>query len=219
MISLFIAGNLITVAQNNVSAKEKTADSNNVTRKDNQEYNFPEDIIEPGPELPMYLYPPSIEKITNTMNGIKIQWKKVENADGYRIQRKTGKDKWKDLKILKKNKYTDNAVRNGQNYRYRVYAYAVNSVDFIENTGIKSITKTRCKISWKQNKKADGYNLQISTSKQFKKPVIKKIKGKRKSTTNINIHKNKSYYVKVRAYKMDAGKTYYSAWSYIKMIK
>ena len=47
MISLFIAGNLITVAQNNVSAKEKTADSNNVTRKDNQEYNFPEDIIEP----------------------------------------------------------------------------------------------------------------------------------------------------------------------------
>ena len=141
MISLFIAGNLITVAQNNVSAKEKTADSNNVTRKDNQEYNFPEDIIEPGPELPMYLYPPSIEKITNTMNGIKIQWKKVENADGYRIQRKTGKDKWKDLKILKKNKYTDNAVRNGQNYRYRVYAYAVNSVDFIENTGIKSIQK------------------------------------------------------------------------------
>ena len=103
MISLFIAGNLITVAQNNVSAKEKTADSNNVTRKDNQEYNFPEDIIEPGPELPMYLYPPSIEKITNTMNGIKIQWKKVENADGYRIQRKTGKDKWKDLKRLKKN--------------------------------------------------------------------------------------------------------------------
>lgn len=63
MISLFIAGNLITVAQNNVSAKEKTADSNNVTRKDNQEYNFPEDIIEPGPELPMYLYPPSIEKL------------------------------------------------------------------------------------------------------------------------------------------------------------
>ena len=141
------------------------------------------------------------------------------------------------LKILKKNKYTDNAVRNGQNYRYRVYAYAVNSVDFIENTGIKSITKNflylqvpsikyskksrkiRCKISWKQNKKADGYNLQISTSKQFKKPVIKKIKGKRKSTTNINIHKNKSYYVRVRAYKMDAGKTYYSGWSYIKMIK
>ena len=219
MISLFIAGNLITVAQNNVSAKEKTADSNNVTRKDNQEYNFPEDIIEPGPELPMYLYPPSIEKITNTMNGIKIQWKKVENADGYRIQRKTGKDKWKDLKILKKNKYTDNAVRNGQNYRYRVYAYAVNSVDFIENTGIKRSRKIRCKISWKQNKKADGYNLQISTSKQFKKPVIKKIKGKRKSTTNINIHKNKSYYVRVRAYKMDAGKTYYSGWSYIKMIK
>lgn len=238
MISLFIAGNLITVAQNNVSAKEKTTDSNNVTGKDNQEYNFfPEDIIEPGPELPMYLYPPSIEKITNTMNGIKIQWKKVENADGYRIQRKTGKDKWKDLKILKKNKYTDNAVRNGQNYRYRVYAYAVNSVDFIENTGIKSITKNflylqvpsikyskksrkiRCKISWKQNKKADGYNLQISTSKQFKKPVIKKIKGKRKSIMNINIHKNKSYYVRVRAYKMDAGKTYYSGWSYIKMIK
>ena len=73
MISLFIAGNLITVAQNKVSAKEKTADSNNVTRKDNQEYNFPEDIIEPGPELPMHLYPPSIEKITNTIINVNIK--------------------------------------------------------------------------------------------------------------------------------------------------
>ena len=69
------------------------------------------------------------------------------------------------------------SLYNSNHYRYRVYAYAVNSVDFIENTGIKSITKNflylqvpsikyskksrkiRCKISWKQNKKADGYTV------------------------------------------------------------
>ena len=138
MISLFIAGNLITVAQNNVSAKEKTADSNNVTRKDNQEYNFPEDIIEPGPELPMYLYPPSIEKITNTMNGIKIQWKKVENADGYRIQRQTGKDKWKDLKILNKNKYTDNApLLKGEIGKYAGVRFMTTSnTKTVDNSGV-----------------------------------------------------------------------------------
>lgn len=39
--------------------------------------------------------------ILNTNKGIKVQWKKVNNAHGYRIQRKLGNSKWKDLKILK----------------------------------------------------------------------------------------------------------------------
>lgn len=236
MISLCIVGTSMIFIQHNVSAKEETTDSTNMIRKDNIECEFPEDIVEPGPELPEYLYPPKIEKITNVTNGIKIQWKKVKDADGYRIQRKTGKSKWKNLKISKKNEYTDHTVKNGKDYKYRIYAYAANSVDSIESTGTKSITKKflhlevplinygkksrrRCKISWKQNKKADGYNIQTSTSKQFKGSAIKKIKTKRKSSTNIGIYKNKFYYVRVRAYKMDGKNIYYSAWSKMKLIK
>ena len=137
---------------------------------------------------------------------------------GYRIQRKLGNSKWKDLKILKENQYTDKTVENGKKYQYKIYAYASNSIDFIESTGTKSITKkilylkapvisnikksqnTRYKIVWKKNKKADGYKIQISTSKKFKK-------------------KKKSYYVRIRAYKVDGKQLHYSAWSNIKILK
>lgn len=157
--------------------------------------NWPEDIIDPGPALPQYLSAPKIMNILNTNKGIKVQWKKVNNAHGYRIQRKLGNSKWKDLKILKENQYTDKTVENGKKYQYKIYAYASNSIDFIESTGTKSTTKkilylkapvisnikksqnTRYKIVWKKNKKADGYKIQISTSKKFKnnKSKIKEI--------------------------------------------
>ena len=103
--------------------------------------NWPEDIIDPGPALPQYLSAPKIMNILNTNKGIKVQWKKVNNAHGYRIQRKLGNSKWKDLKILKENQYTDKTVENGKKYQYKIYAYASNSIDFIESTGTKSTTK------------------------------------------------------------------------------
>ena len=154
-----------------VFAEEKNEEQNTET---DIICNWPEDIIDPGPALPQYLSAPKIMNILNTNKGIKVQWKKVNNAHGYRIQRKLGNSKWKDLKILKENQYTDKTVENGKKYQYKIYAYASNSIDFIESTGTKSITKkilylkapvisnikksqnTRYKIVWKKNKKADG---------------------------------------------------------------
>ena len=155
-----------------VFAEEKNEEQNTET---DIICNWPEDIIDPGPALPQYLSAPKIMNILNTNKGIKVQWKKVNNAHGYRIQRKLGNSKWKDLKILKENQYTDKTVENGKKYQYKIYAYASNSIDFIESTGTKSTTKkilylkapvisnikksqnTRYKIVWKKNKKADGY--------------------------------------------------------------
>ena len=152
-----------------VFAEEKNEEQNTET---DIICNWPEDIIDPGPALPQYLSAPKIMNILNTNKGIKVQWKKVNNAHGYRIQRKLGNSKWKDLKILKENQYTDKTVENGKKYQYKIYAS--NSIDFIESTGTKSITKkilylkapvisnikksqnTRYKIVWKKNKKADG---------------------------------------------------------------
>lgn len=201
--------------------------------------NWPEDIIDPGPALPQYLSAPKIMNILNTNKGIKVQWKKVNNAHGYRIQRKLGNSKWKDLKILKENQYTDKTVENGKKYQYKIYAYASNSIDFIESTGTKSTTKkilylkapvisnikksqnTRYKIVWKKNKKADGYKIQISTSKKFKnnKSKIKEISTYKFNPKIYGMKKKKSYYVRIRAYKVDGKQLHYSAWSNIKILK
>ena len=201
-----------------VFAEEKNEEQNTET---DIICNWPEDIIDPGPALPQYLSAPKIMNILNTNKGIKVQWKKVNNAHGYRIQRKLGNSKWKDLKILKEN-------------QYKIYAYASNSIDFIESTGTKSITKkilylkapvisnikksqnTRYKIVWKKNKKADGYKIQISTSKKFK---IKEISTYKFNPKIYGMKKKKSYYVRIRAYKVDGKQLHYSAWSNIKILK
>ena len=219
-----------------VFAEEKNEEQNTET---DIICNWPEDIIDPGPALPQYLSAPKIMNILNTNKGIKVQWKKVNNAHGYRIQRKLGNSKWKDLKILKENQYTDKTVENGKKYQYKIYAYASNSIDFIESTGTKSTTKkilylkapvisnikkyqsTRYKTVWKKNKKADGYKIQISTSKKFKnnKSKIKEISTDKFNPKIYGMKRKSSYYVRIRAYKVDGKQLHYSAWSNIKILK
>lgn len=201
-----------------VFAEEKNEEQNTET---DIICNWPEDIIDPGPALPQYLSAPKIMNILNTNKGI------------------LGNSKWKDLKILKENQYTDKTVENGKKYQYKIYAYASNSIDFIESTGTKSITKkilylkapvisnikksqnTRYKIVWKKNKKADGYKIQISTSKKFKnnKSKIKEISTYKFNPKIYGMKKKKSYYVRIRAYKVDGKQLHYSAWSNIKILK
>ena len=147
-----------------VFAEEKNEEQNTET---DIICNWPEDIIDPGPALPQYLSASKIMNILNTYEGIKVQWKKVNNAHGYRIQRKLGNSKWKDLKILKENQYTDKTVENGKKYQSK----------------IKEIS------TYKFNPKIYG------------------------------MKKKKSYYVRIRAYKVDGKQLHYSAWSNIKILK
>lgn len=84
---------------------------------------------------------------------------------------------------------------------------------------IKSIKK-KLKVSWKKVKSANGYQIQYSTSKKFKKS--KKITIKKAKTTSKTIKKLKSkkkYYVRIRTYITVNGKKYYSKWSNAKSQK
>ena len=58
------------------------------------------------------------------------------------------------------------------------------------------------KIKWKKVNGINGYQIQYSTNKEFKK--AKKITGLKPS---------KKYYVRIRTYKIVNKKTYYSSWS------
>ena len=200
--------------------------------------DFPEDIVDPGSNLPSYLSSPKIIKISNTNKGIKIEWNKVKDAHGYRIQRKINNGKWNDIKILSANKYIDAKVENGKKYSYKIYAYAANSLDFTESTGINSITKKLVclktpsitkvkkaskqtyKISWKKNKIADGYKIQIATTKNFQKSITKKLSSGKKTSINIKKSKKKKInYIRICSYKSNGTSKNYSAWSSIKTMK
>lgn len=79
-------------------------------------------------------------------------------------------------------------------------------------------TNKGIKVQWK---KADGYKIQISTSKKFKnnKSKIKEISTYKFNPKIYGMKKKKSYYVRIRAYKVDGKQLHYSAWSNIKILK
>ena len=104
------------------------------------------------------------------------------------------------------------------------------------NKGVKKITvygvpkkpemkkltagKKKFTVQWKKDKKADGYQVQYSTDKKFKKN-IKSVNVSKKSTkaTVKKLKKGKTYRVRTRSYKKIDGKKYYSGWSKMKSVK
>ena len=80
--------------------------------------------------------------------------------------------------------------------------------------------KKKFTIQWKKDKKADGYQVQYSTDKKFKKNV-KSVNVSKKNTkaTVKKLKKGKTYRVRIRSYKKINGKKYYSGWGKVKSVK
>ena len=81
--------------------------------------------------------------------------------------------------------------------------------------------KKKLTVQWKKDNRSDGYQVQYSTDKKFKKNVKSVVIGK-KQTTKQTIKKlktGKKYYVRIRSYKKISGKKYYGTWSSKKTVK
>jgi len=93
----------------------------------------------------------------------------------------------------------------------------------IKSTSIIKLTSTKKEtaiVKWKKITN-DGYEIQYSTTKSFKK-AVKTINVKKYSTVTRTIKKlksNKKYYFRIRTYKYNNGIKNYSEWSKIKKIK
>ena len=83
--------------------------------------------------------------------------------------------------------------------------------------------KTSIKVSWKKVSGVAAYQIQYSTSKNFKNAKTVKVSAKSASKVLKKLKKNKKYYVRVRSYKVtkvnNKSKNVYSAWSAKKVLK
>ena len=80
--------------------------------------------------------------------------------------------------------------------------------------------KKKFTVQWKKDKKADGYQVQYSTDKKFKKNVKSVNVSKKNTKATVKKLKNgKTYRVRVRSYKKINGKKYYSGWGKVKSVK
>ena len=72
-------------------------------------------FVEPGNNIST----PSVSSLTNTTGGIKLAWKKVDGAYGYRIYQKTSNG-WKRIKDTTATSFTDSAVSANQTKTYTI---------------------------------------------------------------------------------------------------
>ena len=106
------------------------------------------------------------------------------------------------------------------------YALAQYFENIPEQTSSLKLTSPKAKAlkaTWDSQKIADGYQVSISTNKAFTKSVkevtVKSSSTSTRSKTITGLKSGKTYYVKVRAYKVVNGQTVYGEFSSIKKIK
>ncbi|MBD5545288.1 MAG: hypothetical protein HDR01_13905 [Lachnospiraceae bacterium] len=86
---------------------------------------------------------------------------------------------------------------------------------------LKALGNKKLKLTWKRNKTASGYQIQLALDKKFTKGV-KTVNIKKNTTiskTISKLKKGKRYYVRIRAYKTVSGKKYYGKYSSVKSVK
>lgn len=84
---------------------------------------------------------------------------------------------------------------------------------------VKKVQDKTMKVTWKKDTKANGYQMQYSTDRNFKKSVktVKVNTNKTTFKTVSNLKSGKRYYVRVRSFKKSP--KLYGAWSKVKSVK
>ena len=90
----------------------------------------------------------------------------------------------------------------------------------VKITSVKSKKKRTATVKWKNQKNCDGYQIVYSRKKNFKNKKSVYVKGKGKKTYTIKkLTRKKTYYVKMRTYKVINGKKAYGKWSKVHKVK
>ena len=184
------------------------------------------------------ILPGVTSKIATTTNSsvIKIAWKAVPGATGYRVFQYDAKTKkYVTLKTTTGTSYTVTKLKSGTNYKFAVRAYTIVNGKVFWASGYKTVTATtnpgtptlkvtagtkKAALSWNKQTGATGYVVYMATSQNGKYSKIATLKGNSKvSYTKTGLTKGKTYYFKVAAYTVANGKTLYSSFSSVKAVK
>jgi len=182
----------------------------------------------------VYVVPGATSSVTvsNLATGMKVYWKQVAGATGYRVYRNGSLVT--TIKSGTTVSYIDKeANTNGTKYTFKVVAYSSQGTSRLSKSlttyrvsrpaisSVKNSSAKVMKVTWGKNSKATGYEIMYSTSSSFASGN-KTVTVGSASTVSRGIGgltKGKTYYVKMRTYKTVSGKKYYSAWSVVKTVK
>lgn len=154
---------------------------------------------------------PTLVKAENASGGIKVTWKSVKGASGYRVYRKTSGSSWKRIvNSTKGTSYTDkSSLSSGTKYIYTVRALKGSDLSYYNTKGVTELklsnpsltgaTKVSggIKVTWKSVKGASGYYVYRKTSSSSWSRLAS---TKSTSYTDKKAKSGVSYIYTVRAY-------------------
>lgn len=182
---------------------------------------------------------PEITKCQASGKNVVLTWKAYDNADSYLIlRRKPGEYKFTQIAATTKLAYTDTKAEAKTSYYYSVQAVSkkwgvksgynknilVKTQTVVKAPGKTTLTvtpgKKKAYLKWKKATDAQGYIVYRSTSKNGTYKAIAAIK---KGTTikyiDQKVSSKRTYYYRVRAYRVVNGKKMYGSYSSVKAAK
>ncbi|PSL40772.1 subtilase family protein [Planomicrobium soli] len=182
----------------------------------------------------------SIKAATAGYNKNKVSWSKVAGASGYVVYQSTSRNgTYSNVKTVGSStlSFTRTGLTTGKTYYYKVRAYrTVNGkkhfgpYSSITRTmpvlakpvsiSISKASTTTFKVTWRKASEASGYELYRATSKKGNYTKIKTTaSGSTIKFSNKSLVRGKTYYYKVRAYRIVNGKKIYSSFTTISSYK
>ena len=174
-------------------------------------------------------------------NSAKISWNTISGVTGYEVFRSSSQNgTYTRIARVKKStttSYTDKTLTAGLTYYYKVraiksvsgsyyngFASSAASVRAVPNkVTISSLRNTKSKTAslvWNKQSGMTGYQVYASTRKSSGYKKVATVKGANNVSFDHNpLTKGKTYYYKVRAYKVVDGEYVYGAFSSYKYIK
>ena len=168
-----------------------------------------------------------------------LTWKAYDNTDSYLIlRRKPGEYKFTQIASTTKLTYTDTKAEAKTSYYYSVQAVSkkwgvksgynkntlVKTQAVVKAPGKTTLTvtpgKKKAYLKWKKATDAQGYIVYRSTSKNGTYKAIAAIKkGTIIKYTDKKVSSKRTYYYRVRAYRVVNGKKMYGSYSSVKAAK
>lgn len=182
----------------------------------------------------------NIKAASQSYNSVKLNWTTYSGATGYKIYRSLGSGAAKVIATITSGKtksYINKGLKTGSTYKYYVVATGIKSTSGklvnskkssvvsarpIPGTTIVKLTagSKQIKIKWSKVSGANGYVIYRSTKKTSGFKAIKTIKkGTTLSYTNKKLKSRKTYYYKVKAYRIVSKKKIYGNYSTVKYTK
>ncbi len=185
--------------------------------------------------------PSSLRASSVSESSVKVSWKAVPGATGYRVYRyNSSLGKYQSIAFVEgKTSLTVPSLKSGTEYKFRIRAYTETDEDTVLWSGYSEVLsavtkpaptilkklsagKSQLTVTWKAVSGVTGYEIEYSTSadlgkKTTKKTVVKKAKASKMTLKKLK--KGKKYFVRIRTFRTVGKATVYSAYSAVKSVK